>query len=138
MDGYRAIFFLWTQRRNESPLCPQCVLEKECKKHTLTCPNMEATQDRYDALIQMWEMLQDKHTDPAIIRIIHGKLHTFLKLGDLIQNKYDRKSKEAVIHQNIIGWRKFLCRFYPQNGRRHRICMTGIWVIYTKVIGRVS
>jgi hypothetical protein len=55
--------------------------------------------------------LEVKKIDPAIIQIIHGKLHSFLQLGGRIHGDYDRKICQAVIHQNIIGWHQFLCGF---------------------------
>jgi len=105
--------FLWKQRRSDSPICPRCNLVNESKEHILSCTNQMATQAKYNSLQNMIQKLRDAKMDPNLLHALHSRLHVYLELGGNPYVAHDDNISEVIKHQNIIGWRHFLCGYVP-------------------------
>lgn len=55
--------------------------------------------------------LQEKGIHIEIVKAIQLQLYGFLKLGSNPMVTFSTCVREAILHQNIIGWRQFLCGY---------------------------
>ena len=107
-------YFLWRQKWTPSPLCPWCNMRDKTQEHNLACLDPLAMQARYDALQKLVEKFWALEMNPILLAALQARLHLFLGLGDIPTMLYDEHIAEATRHQNILGWRQFLCGYVSE------------------------
>jgi len=135
IQGWNATYkFLHIQNRQGFAICLCCQSCNETKEHVMTCIDDKAISHRIKSVHNLITALSKASTDPNILKAIMQYIKHILNLPhETIQ--HTEYIREAIHHQNIIGWHQFICGYISTkwgNAQEHfeqinRLCPQPNW-----------
>lgn len=117
--------FLHKQHCSQCQLCPRCNAQVENASHILNCSHPDAKTFRTSALYDMLNKLKQSHTSIHILQALEDNLSDHLStenrrkyIAPFIETSRFQQVRNAVIHQNIIGWGNFMRGYISSKWRQ--------------------